>query len=92
MLSELPNIGRIIQAPLNWMEQLLEASTSMGILLSAITLVLAIRFIILPLTGGVIAKGQDRVNAKKGRGIYAEHETKYRSGGKTRTVYRQRKK
>ena len=67
----MPNIGQIVSQPLAWLETLLESSNTMGILLSAITLVMAIRFIIIPLTGGVIAQGQDRVDYKKGRGAYA---------------------
>jgi len=89
-----PNIGQIVSQPLAWLESLLESSNTMGLLLSAITLVLAIRFIIIPLTGGVIAQGQDRVDLKKGRGAFAVHATSHYNAqtGKSYTTYSQRRK
>lgn len=79
------NIGQIVSQPLAWFEALLESSNTMGILLSAITLVLAIRFIIIPLTGGVVAQGQDRVDKQKMRGKYAV-STYHRRDNKTGKV------
>lgn len=90
----LQNISNIISQPLYWFETLCEASGTMGFILSTITLVLAVRYIIIPLTGGVIAAGQDRVDLKKGRGAYALHATSHYNTqtGQHYTTYSQRRK
>lgn len=90
----LQNISNIVSQPLYWFETLCEASGTMGFILSTITLVLAVRFIIIPLTGGVIARGQDRVDFKKGRGKYAVTATSHYNAqtGKSYTTYSQRRR
>lgn len=53
------NIGDIIGQPLAWFEALLTASGTMGIFVSAITIFLIVRYVILPFTGGSVGRGKN---------------------------------